>query len=317
MKNILYHYAIILAAFSFFGCLGGQRASSVNIQEQAVRVPEKIKIPDVPAMMTSPEDVGRYLALHYWDNFDFTDTLYVEVPEITEQAFVDYLAIVGMNPPQTARESVAGVIDRAASTPQVFHYFTRLFEEYLDDYGSAMRSEELYILVLECIVASDKVDELDKLRPQARLNAAYKNRMGTTANDLVLTEANGRRLRLHDIKADFILLYFNNPDCIHCEEVTTNIKASNDMLIPLQRQGVLKILAIYPDEDLDAWHRHYEDMPSEWIRTYDKELSIRREQTYDLRAIPSLYLLDRDKTVLLKDLDQVWQIENFFAMQGY
>lgn len=311
MKNLLLLLAALLVVSS---CLG--RKSPIEPQSTASR-PGKIDIPTFPSILVTDEEKAEYLALHFWDNFDFSDTLYVDQPEITEQAFSDYLAILGIIPRDIASRSVAGVLDKAAGTHEMYVYFTELFEKYLDDPNSPFRNEELYIVVLENIIASEKVDDIDKLRPQAQLSSALKNRVGTRAADFIVTDTSGRKIRLYDIDADFTLLYFNNPDCNYCEEVTRQIMASDYMLMPLVKQGVLKIFAVYPDEDLTAWREHYDDMPSDWYRTYDAGQTIREGQIYDLRAIPSLYLLDRDKNVLMKDVDKVFLIENFFAYQGY
>ena len=69
----------------------------------------------------------------------------------------------------------------------------------------------------------------------------------------------------------------------------------------LQQKGQLKILALYPDEDLKAYRQHLPKMPAAWINAYDKGTAIKTKELYDLKAIPTLYLLDKDKTVLLKD----------------
>ena len=82
-----------------------------------------------------------------------------------------------------------------------------------------------------------------------------------------------------------------------------------------QREGRLKIVAIYPDEDLAAWRKHRKEVPAEWINGYDAGLAMRREELYDLRAIPSLYLLDEQKRVLLKDCTAVGQIEVYLSQQ--
>ncbi|MEG0454785.1 MAG: thioredoxin family protein, partial [Bacteroides sp.] len=63
----------------------------------------------------------------------------------------------------------------------------------------------------------------------------------------------------------------------------------------------LTVLALYPDEELDEWKKHLKDFPTEWISGYDKKLTLKTENRYDLRAIPTLYLLDKNKMVLLKD----------------
>ena len=41
------------------------------------------RLPDVPAALTEPAERADYLALHYWDRFDFADTTLVRRPEIT------------------------------------------------------------------------------------------------------------------------------------------------------------------------------------------------------------------------------------------
>ncbi|MCD8102908.1 MAG: DUF5106 domain-containing protein [Alistipes sp.] len=309
MKRLLPLLTVLVAV----SCLG--RGGSGTPAESSG--PQKIRIPDIPSVLVTDQEKAEYLAVHYWDNFDFADTTYIDLPDITEQAFVDYLMLLGVVQPEVARRGIDVVISRSADTRAIYEHFTDLFEKYLDDPNSPFRNEELYIPVLESIIASPKVEELDKLRPQAQLTAAMKNRLGTRAADFTVTDAAGRKIRLYDIDADYTLVYFNNPDCNYCEEVTRTIRESGSMLMPLVRQGVLKIIAVYPDEDLTAWRNHLDDMPSEWLRTYDATLGIRNGQTYDLRAIPSLYLLDRDKTVLMKDVDKVFLIENFFARQGY
>ena len=78
--------------------------------------------------------------------------------------------------------------------------------------------------------------------------------------------------------------------------------------------GNLKILSVYPDEDKEEWERHLSDFPKEWINGYDKKLMIKEKNLYDLKAIPTLYLLDKNKKVLLKDA-VVGQIEQYLQQR--
>jgi hypothetical protein len=55
-------------------------------------------------------------------------------------------------------------------------------------------------------------------------------------------------------------------------------------------------------------------MPSRWINGYDDALTITSERLYNLNAIPSLYLLDGDKRVLIKDGTNVAHIENLISI---
>ena len=73
--------------------------------------------------------------------------------------------------------------------------------------------------------------------------------------------------------------------------------------------GKLKVVNIYPDADLTEWYNYLSHYPEEWITGFDAEGVLNSDTIYYLRAIPSLYLLDADKRVILKDapLERVLQ----------
>jgi hypothetical protein len=150
------------------------------------------------------------------------------------------------------------------------------------------------------------------MAPEYDLRIVSQNRIGHEANDFDYTLKTGRTSNLYSLKSDFVILYINNPGCTMCREITEVLKQS-PIISDLQRKGQLKILAIYPDENLDDWHKHYADIPSQWINGYDKGCHIERENLYNVRAIPALYLLDSEKRVLIKDSVNVGEIEAALA----
>lgn len=129
------------------------------------------------------------------------------------------------------------------------------------------------------------------------------------AEDFSYTLPSGESERLYDIKADFTLVFFSDPDCPMCRQIREKIIASS-ILEKLLKQRSLKIIAVYPDEDLAMWYNHLSDYPESWINSYDKDMVLTKNLVYDLRAIPSLYLLDNQKRVLLKDCTNVELIEH-------
>ena len=69
---------------------------------------------------------------------------------------------------------------------------------------------------------------------------------------------------------------------------------------------------IYPDSDLEEWLAHLNGMPAGWVHGYDKGMEITQKRLYDIKAIPTIYLLDRDKNVILKDTS-IEAVESFFS----
>ena len=270
-----------------------------------------IEIPVPPAMMDTEEERAEFLAENYWRNFDFTDTAYVNKPEITEQVFVDYISILRYVPVPSAQKSVAKTMSAARADSSMYAYFAEISEKYLYDPNSPMRWEDLYIPVLENIIEWDGADDIAKLRPRAQLRMALKNRVGEQAADFAMNLSSGKKIRLHDIKSPYVLLFFNNPDCTGCAELTAALRES-EIVQALENDGMLKVAAVYPDEDLTAWRNHLDLMPPHWTNAYDGAQTLRHQELYDLRAIPTLYLLDSEKRILIKDAADLMPIEAYF-----
>ncbi|MBO7300216.1 MAG: thioredoxin family protein [Tidjanibacter sp.] len=105
---------------------------------------------------------------------------------------------------------------------------------------------------------------------------------------------------MSDIKAPFTLIWFYNAGCGECARIKAQIEATG-YLDMLHSAGILEVLALYPDGELENWRKALPENPSWWISAYDKGQVIQRQNLYDLKAIPTIYLLDAQKRVVLKD----------------
>lgn len=280
-------------------CSNGQ-ASNPPERKPAADTITTFVFPAIPATLKSPELRADYLARHYWERTDFADTNYIHHPEVMEQAWVNFIDILRLVPASTGDAALTTLFTQAEKEKKCYLYLASLADKYLYDPNSPMRNEEMYISVLDAILKSSVMDDAEKIRPQARRELAQKNRVGTKATNFTYTLANGKEGNLYDIKAAYTLLFINNPGCQACSETIEALKHSPSICRAVA-QKQLQILSIYPDTDLAEWQRHLADFPAAWTNGYDKKQEIERNSLYDLKAIPTLYLLDKDKTVLLKD----------------
>jgi hypothetical protein len=184
------NYLLALCFLLLCACKSGN-ASSQSKSETPQDTIKSFTLPTIPPMLTAPEQRADFLVKHYWDNVNFADTNYIHHPEVTEQAWADYCDLLNHVPLETAHEAMRKMIDRSNADKKVFAYFTDLADKYLYDPNSPMRNEEYYIPVLEAMIASPILDETEKIRPQARLQLAQKNRIGTKALNFTYTLASG------------------------------------------------------------------------------------------------------------------------------
>ncbi len=276
-----------------------------------MRATEYYKVPQAPAMLSGQEQIDDFYARNWWRDFDYTDTAQAAVTDSAFflSLFADWATVLERVPREVGAECIEKVMGRASASENTFGMFVMAAREVLADPNSQWRDDELYMPVLRARIASPFTDEATRDRCSYRLEVLSQNRLGHKANNIRYTLADGFEGTLYGIKAEFTLVFINNPGCEMCRTVREGISGS-ELLTQAVASGRLKVLAIYPDQDLDEWLNYRSEMPKDWINGYDRECVMRTEGTYNLTAIPSLYLLDKDKTVLIKDAVSIPLIES-------
>ena len=111
---------IVLMGLGISNTSCGQAGKTAPVAESVVK---EFKYPAVPVTLTSPEDRADYLAEHYWTHFNFTDTTYIHMPEITEQAYVNYIDVLKLIDRDKATGYMAQTMHEAEANKLAFNYF--------------------------------------------------------------------------------------------------------------------------------------------------------------------------------------------------
>ena len=277
---------------------------------------QALPFPDVfpPAMMEETQDRAEYMALNTWNRFadptreypsDSTLVSGVRKGDV-EQKFATWCQVLDMAGHKTAYKAVNKLYDaalaceKANASSNVFETITELVEKYLFDANSPYRNEDYYGIFAERLATYSGLspEMKGKYARDARLCAL--NRIGTPATDFRFADRRGKMHSLYGVKAPYTLLFFSNPGCDACMSII-NVLKGEPRIAQMIASGQLAVLNIYIDEDLEAWRSYMPIYPDEWYNGFDPDFVIRNEELYNVRAIPSLYLLDANKTVLLKD----------------
>lgn len=261
--------------------------------------------PAVPACLKTPEERADYLALHYWDNVDFTDSVIIGNVDIAEQGFSNFVSIMPYvsEPGKPFEQLVA----RISVNERVLDYFVAIGEKYLAEPLSPVYNEELYILMLEKVVASPNLSERTSENYKFDLKMASKNRLGTKAADFEFLRRDGKRSRLSKVNSEYVLLFLGDPECDVCEKSKKELTVF-PVFMRFSKEGRLKVLSVCVEGKTDAWLST--PAPNGWIDACDEKMAIHEELLYDIPGLPVLYLLDSNHNILLKNVT-VQQLENY------
>ena len=250
------------------------------------------------ASMTSTADSSL---LHFWDKFDMNDTTQVKNPDIGEQKLADFIGLLSTTPDSALRDkAVDGMLDKAKSNRPNFDHFIKLYERYLYDGNSPMRNDIVYESVLRYLIKTDLLSDLEKEAYRPIYKLLLRNKAGQLAEDFSYELANGKKQKLSQTKAKYTFLLFYDPECSHCKETIHQLR-DTPQLVQLFEQHQVQVLAIDPWGDRNKWKNYMPEISEKWINGFDSESKILSFNLYDLKASPTIYLLDANKRVLLKD----------------
>ena len=265
MKARLFSLFILLACM----LIQAQEQAQAQTKAQAPNQPQQsFPYPALPDTLRSVEQRAGYLSEHYWDNYNFADTLMLESEEVTEQGFVNFIDILGRFSPAIAQKGIAGFTQRAFKNTAAKERFESLIEHYFENPQSPLRNDRVYLLFLEEMKNSPCFDEAEKERLAFKIKTTNKNLPGDIAINFNFKDENGKSHQLSDYRDQKVILYFYDPDCENCHKVSAWLKQQT---IPADIK-VLKIIA-------------------------DNHIS----HIYSLRAMPTIFLLDKGNLVVLKD----------------
>lgn len=282
---------------------GKAEARELEPTDSTVVQAQVFPFPEIPATLTEPEARKSYLLTHYWEQFDFADTTLVNNRDVTEQGFVNFIALLadGTTPEELTRESLENWCAGFVGKEHARQVLTQTADSYLFNPNSPFYNEALYGMYLEALLG--KLPKTDAMRSAYRfkLELVRRNNVGDKATDFTYYQPDGTRCTLATtpVKNDRLLLMFYDPECESCHEVLLQM-AADTALAEAVRAGKLSVLAVYTEGNEEAWRKALPDMPECWTVGTDRE-AVKTGALYDLKAMPSLYLLDGSKTVLLKD----------------
>lgn len=263
--------------------------------------------PAIPDTLRSVEQRAGYLSEHYWDNYNFADTLLLKSKEVTEQGFVNFIDILnrfnldnaskgvahkdiaqkgitrkditqqGIAQKDITQQGIACFTRKAFSNTAAKERFENLIEHYFEDQLSPVRNDRVYLIFLEEMKNSPCFDETEKERIAFKIKTTNKNLPGDIAINFKFKDENGKEHQLSDYKDQKVILYFYDPDCENCHEVSAWLKQQT---IPADIK-VLKMIA-------------------------DNHISY----IYSLKNMPTIFLLDKENKVILKDCTAQELIEN-------
>lgn len=237
-------------------------------------------------------------SLHYLDNVDFTEERILNT-SILPLRLNEYFLKVLPPVPDTlifhADRILGGKIH-----PLVKEYVARyLFTLFFTSDIMGMESVAVHLadrwFLTDALLQQEK-DLLEEMATFVRFNKQCL--LGMKAPELDLPDVWGQVRPLDQIKARFTVIVFFEDNCPVCSDELLKLIRYHEE----HRDNGVQFYAVYTQDNREVMSRYASFFPKEWITVWDPDFSSGFHEKYNVRSTPRIYLLDKEKKIIGRDL---------------
>ncbi|WP_462248842.1 DUF5106 domain-containing protein [Ekhidna sp.] len=261
-----------------------------------IQIPDELKSADRKRQF-------EYYRAHFWDNFDLGNPVLLRLPSSLYKTKVDEYLDNLTNPiPDSAIVAVDKVIAASKNDDVTYQYLVwHLTLKYQS--SKIMGMDEVYVHIVDNYFLTGEMDfwANDQLKKNLKEKAdQYRNSLvGMVAPNLILQDLNEGPKALHDMKNEFTVIYFYDPDCGHCKKETPVLKAFVDTTA--FDVGVYSVSA---DTSMVKMDNYIKEVGLEnWTNTNGtRTYGLNYNDVYDAYTTPTIYVLNRKKEIIAKKI---------------
>jgi hypothetical protein len=297
------------------GIVKNQPNSMMAVLLNAMKEPKALS----NKMQTHSDSMANYYyyKAHYWDGISFMDDRILRTPFFLPKFERYYREIIVPQSDTIIKEADYQLL-LARSSPEVYKFLLNwLTDEYINP--KYMGQDAVFVHLFEKYHSKGLTSWLNEKQMETISRRAYMlmaNLIGLKAADLDMIDTTGKPMPLYQVKADYTVICFWDPNCGHCKEELPKLDSIYRASWKQHGVKMYGVLSGDAKEDLKPeWTKYIrEHNLGDWVNVYQtKEMEAAGiaaqkpgyRQLYDVTMTPTLYLLDNEKRIIGKKL--TWQ----------
>lgn len=306
-----------------------------TLSAKIIKMSMDIELPEAPknaaGVITDSSYVYRYFRAHFWDNVDLKDSRLVNTPIFQNKLEQYFGKTMLIQHPDTI---LAVAIPFCNALPPGSDMFKFCVDNITNNANKSkiMNMDKVFVMMVDNYYCKRDASgkslafwmKEDKLKELCENNEIQKHLIyGVRPPNVILPDTTDKNWKdFYSLKSDYTILYFWDPECGHCKKTTPKLQELYEKKLKARNVEVFAVGKATGD-DFEKWKKfikdnnltfinvgltkslfeYAKDNAAELIRKKITTLeSLNYHDTYDLYATPRIFLLDKDKKIIAKQL---------------
>ncbi|WP_138993419.1 thioredoxin-like domain-containing protein [Larkinella sp. C7] len=277
------------------------------------RAAEEPEIPEAPKLANGRPDsnfVFNYYRNHFLDGFDFSDERLMRT-HFLQTKLDRYLKELTVQTVDSLIPAADYLVNKAKANKEILQYTIWYITNQYEEQKKVLNTDGLFIHMAEKywltgVMPVSDTSTLTSMRDRVKILKPLL--AGKTLPNVSLKDTLGRFQALHNVKAEYTITFFYDPECGHCRESAPALKKFYDKH---KAKGV-QIYAVAIGKTEAIWKKFIREFKLQsLLNVYGPSAPVDYKTKYDVYSTPTVYVLDKDKKILARRLP-VEDLEGYF-----
>jgi len=289
------------------------KQNPVTLLDKIFNAMDAIIVPPVPLLSNGRPDSTfdlRYLHLHYFDNYDFSDERLLRTP-ILVNTMKFYLDNLSSQDPDSLSASADFIVEKSKCNKEAFkfvvYWITSTYEAM-----PVLGMEGVFVHMVEKYYKTGLVFWADpaEIARLSRYASILKNILiGKFAADLPMKDTAFHDLSLYSVRAKFTIVYFWDYACSHCQIITPQLIS---WYHKTGKSFGAEVFAVSCGNSDMEWKKYIKENKLDWINVSNPDQIGESRRVYNVVETPKMFILDENKKILCNRTLKADQMDSFF-----
>lgn len=269
-----------------------------------VRALVEPEVPEAPLKAGGKKDSlypVYYYREHFWDNIDLKDERLIRTP-IFQGKIDQYFNKLIYPDPDSVMAEARRMIVRVRPNKEMYKFFVT----YLVNFGEVspiMGMERVFTEMVDAYYIDNQVPWVNPTVLENTIKRSNKLKpllLGKISPNLIMMDTSMQPQSMQNLKNEYTVLFFWNPECPHCIEEAPKLKKFYD---ERKSKYDLEVYAICLDTSMRKMKDHIIRNHWTWVNVNAYKSALPKfNDTWDITSTPVIYLLDDKKMIIGKKL---------------
>lgn len=284
-------------------------------EEEALHPKKPILFFDLVNMFVNPrvpdsiKDKNTYFRMHYWDGVNFKDHSLIYTPNMFNKMNYFFFGVLYNAESDTICKDLDRLMERmdgdATMMEYVLEFITPKYFRATKNIGwdavwCHIASE--YYLKGRCPWATEGT--LHNTR--YNYNKIKQSLIGAQGQELWMADTNQSEdpkdwISSHRFPEKYVILWFWDPDCHHCQEQSEQLKVLYDSLKTAPNRW-FEVYAVGFESDVPKWKKYVRDHKFPFVNVGGTMVNIDYQEAYNVHGAPTMIILNEKREIIMNKL---------------